>query len=305
MSINKEINPITLILFLWRNKILISFFSILGMSVFFLYSINSKKDFITKVTISDPQNKIFEPYNSVFYRAQNETYRINNNNNNIQQIGKSYLQTQFVISFNQNIKSIYNFRSFLNNNNNYDKSYKINNINFEKYFNKSNFGNIKNKEKNNNLFEYYFVFPEDFPGDIFFKDYIQFTKNKTMLEFETDIKETISNAISYDQQILNIVKKIDYNSVVDFKKNNNFNEYLIRQNFSELNSQLQQNAALLQGLSYKKFDHNPFLEGPSKPIVMYKYYDLLYSLLGLSFGFFLSLIVIYFRNLKVIALKNK
>lgn len=215
------------------------------------------------------------------------------------------MQTQFVISFNQNIKSIYNFRSFLNNNNNYDKSYKINNINFEKYFNKSNFGNIKNKEKNNNLFEYYFVFPEDFPGDIFFKDYIQFTKNKTMLEFETDIKETISNAISYDQQILNIVKKIDYNSVVDFKKNNNFNEYLIRQNFSELNSQLQQNAALLQGLSYKKFDHNPFLEGPSKPIVMYKYYDLLYSLLGLSFGFFLSLIVIYFRNLKVIALKNK
>ena len=126
-----------------------------------------------------------------------------------------------------------------------------------------------------------------------------------MLEFETDIKETISNAISYDQQILNIVKKIDYNSVVDFRKNNNFNEYLIQQNFSELNSQLQQNAALLQGLSHKKFDHNPFLEGPSKPIVLYKYYDLLYSLLGLSFGFFLSLIVIYFRNLKVIALKNK
>jgi hypothetical protein len=305
MSINKEINPTALILFLWRNKILISFFSILGMSVFLLISINVKKDFTSRVTINDPQNNIFEPYNSVFYRSQNETYRINNNNNNIQQIGKSYLQTQFVLSFHHNIKSIYNFRSFINDKNNYDKSYKINNINFEKYFNKSNFGSIKNKEKNNNLFDYSFVFPEDFPGDIFFKEYIQFTKKKTMLEFESDIKETISNSINYDRQILNIIKQIDYSSVVDFKKNNNFNEYLIKQSFNELNAQVEQNKILLQDLNFKKFDHNPFLEEPSKPTALHKYHNFLYSLLGLSFGFFSSLIVIYFRNLKVVALKNK
>jgi LPS O-antigen subunit length determinant protein (WzzB/FepE family) len=306
MSINKEINPMASILFLWRNRILISFFSILGMSVFLLISINFKKDFTSTVTINDPPNNIFEPYNSIFYRAQNETFRVNNNNNNIQQIGKSYLQTQFVLSFHYNIKSIYNFRSFINNNNNnYDKSYKINNINFEKYFNKSNFGSIKNKEKNNNLFKYSFVFPEDFPGDIFFKEYIQFTKKKTMLEFETDIKETISNSINYDKQILNIVKQIDYSSVVDFKKNNNFNEYLVKQSFNELNAQVELNKILLQDLNFKKFDHNPFLEELSKPIVLHKYYNFLYSLLGLSFGFFSSLIVIYFRNLKVVALKNK
>jgi len=301
MSKNKEINPKNLFLYLLREKVLISFFSILFMLIFFLYSINFKENFQTKIAITNPPSKIFEPYNSIFYRSQNEIFRSNQNNNNIQQIGKSYLQNQFIISFHQNIKSIYNFRDFLDNNNNYEKFYKSKNINIEKYFNKSNFGSIKQREKNN-VHEYYFIFPEDFPGDIFFSDYILFSQNKTAVEFEAEIKETIQNSISYDMQILNIIKKIDYNSIANFKKNNNLNEYLILQSVNDLSAQIEQNQLIMQNLNHKNFNFKPFLEKPSKPTPASKYFVFLYSLLGLSLGFFLALIIIFFKNFKTIIL---
>ena len=37
-------------------------------------------------------------------------------------------------------------------------------------------------------------------------DYILFSHNKTALEFEIEIKETIQNSINYDMQILNVIK---------------------------------------------------------------------------------------------------
>jgi LPS O-antigen subunit length determinant protein (WzzB/FepE family) len=304
MSKNKEINPIKLILCLWRERVLITFLSILCTSLFFLYSINLKEDFQTKIVIANPPSQIFEPYNSAFYRVQNEIFRQNQNNNNIQQIGKSYLQNQFVISFHQNIKSIYNFRDFLDNNNKYEKFYKSKNIKIEKYFNKSNFGSIKQREKNNlnNFYEYYFIFPEDFPGDIFFSDYILFSYNKTAVEFEKEIKETIQNLISYDMQILNVIKKIDYNSITNFKNNNNLNEHLIIQKVNDLSVQIEQNQLIIQNLNHKKFNFDLFLDKLSKPTPVSKYSVFLYSLLGLSLGFFLALIIIFFKNFKTIIL---
>ena len=299
MSKNVEINPKNLILFWKKEKNYILFFSILGMSLFLLYSIYSKQNFQTKITIKDPPNIVFEPYNSLFYGLQNNTFRSNYNNNNLQQIGKSYLQAQFVIIFNQNIKSIYNFREFLKKDNNFEKFYKSKDINLEKYFMKSNFSNIKKKEINDNLFEYQFVFPEDFQGDIFFKNYIIYTQNKTMVDFETEVKATISNTNYYEQQILNFIKKLDITSIADLKQNN-LSDQLVYQNFNNISLQIEKNKMLADSLTYKKFDHNPFFEEPSKPIPLYKYSKLLFSLFGLSLGFLLSLIIIYFKNLKVI-----
>jgi hypothetical protein len=298
MSKNKEINPKILILFLIREKNLILFFSILWMIVFLLYSIYSKHTLKTIIIIKDPPTAIFEPYNSIFYAPQNYAFR-SNINNNLQQIeiGKNYLQSQFILSFHNNIKSIYNFRDFLKIDNNFQKFYKSKNINFDEYFKQSNFSSIKNKEKNNNLFVYEFIFPEDVQGDIFFKNYVLFTQTKTMVEYETEIKETIHNSINYEQQILNYIKRIDINSIIDFKKNT-LTENLVSQNFNDLTAQIEKNKTLYRSFTYKKLDHNPFFEEPSKPTYAYKYFKLLYSLAGLSFGFLLSLIIIYFKYSK-------
>jgi hypothetical protein len=209
------------------------------------------------------------------------------------------LQTQFVISFHQNVKSIYNFQDFLDKDNNFKKIYKNKNINLEKYFNKSDFSSLRNKERNNSLFEYRFIFPEDFQGDIFFKNYIVFTQKKTMLEFEAEIKETVNNSINYEQQVLEYIKKTNITAFGDSKQNNNLNENFVYQNFNSLSQQIEKNKMLAQTLTYKKFDHNPFFEEPSKPTPTSKYFALLYSLSGLLIGFLLSLIIIYFKNLKV------
>ena len=299
MPINKKIDPRSLFLIFWKERFLISFFCILCMLVFFLISVNIKKNFEVKFTIKDPENKIFEPYNTIFYNKENEIYRTNVNNSNAKQIGKSYLKNQFVISFNQNIKSVYYFREFLNQKNNYDKLYKIDYKELEKYFNRSSFLKTNNKEKNNNFFEYNFIFTEDFPGNIFFKDYIQFVKNKTMIEFEIEIKETIENSINSDKKLLRNLKNINLTTVNDSRRYYDFNEYLLSKNINEISMQIEQNTLFLKDLNFKKFDHNPFFDEIFIPTPVLKYVKFLYSLLGLLFGFFLSLIVIYFKNLKI------
>jgi len=298
MSKNKEINPKDLFLYLLREKALISFFSILFMLIFFLYSINSNKNFQIKSVISEPSRLIFEPYNLTFYGPENLAYRSNSNNlENSLQIKKNYLQSQFVISFNQKIQSTYNFNDFINQNNEFKKFYKSKNINLEEYFNKSNFftksnfNKTGNKDKNSGLFYYYFIFPKEFPGDIFLKDYIQFTKNKTIVEFVIEIRETIKNVIQQDENLLEI-KKANYDSSGDYK------------NFNELSDKIKQNRDILKTVNYKNFDYNPFLLEISKPTPAVKNSEFLYSLLGLFLGFFLSLIVIFFKNFKSIILNN-
>jgi hypothetical protein len=299
MSKNKEIDPKLLFVTLWKERFLISFFCILSMLVFFLYSINTKADFTVKFAIKDPENRIFEPYNTVFYSKENEIFRTNINNHNVKQIGKSYLKNQFVLTFNQNIKSVNYFRDFLKQHNNYDKFYKINHTELENYFKRSRFLKNNNKENDNDLLEYNFIFPEDFPGDIFFKDYIQFTKNKTMIEFEIEIKETITNSINNDKKLLRNLKNIDLTAVADSQKYYNFNEYLLSKNINEVSTQIEQNTLLMQDLSLKKFEYNPFFDDIFKSTPALKYSKFLYSLSGLLFGFFLSLIFVYFKSLKI------
>jgi hypothetical protein len=299
MSKNKEIDPKLLFVTFWKERFLISFFCILCMLVFFLYSINTKVDFTVKFAIKDPVNRIFEPYNTVFYSKENEIFRTNINNQNVKQIGKSYLKNQFVLSFNQNIKSVNYFRDFLKQQNNYDKLYKINHTELENYFKRSLFFKKNNKEKDNDLFEYNFIFPEDFPGEFFFKDYIQFTKNKTMIEFEMEIKETITNSINNDKKLLRNLKNIDLTAVADSQKYYNFNEYLLSKNINEVSTQIEQNTLLMQDLSFRKFEYNPFFDEIFKSTPVLEYYKFLYSLSGLLFGFFLSLIFIYFKSLKI------
>ena len=215
---------------------------------------------------------------------------IRDSNFNYQQptITKSYLQSQFILSFYLNLKSIYNFNDFLNKNNNYEKFYKSKNITLEKYFYKANFSDFKNKEKNNNLFVFRFIFPEDFPGNDFFKDYIEFTKNKTIVMFKSEIKETLVSAIDNDQKIIDAIKI----------KNNA--DYFVSTSFSELTMRIEQNKILNIDLISKNFDYNAFLQKPSKPAPVLRYYKLFYSLLGLSLGFFLSLIIVYVKNFKVL-----
>jgi hypothetical protein len=203
------------------------------------------------------------------------------------------------LSIFKQLSTYYNFNDFLEKDNNSKKIYKNKNINLEKYFNKSDFSNLKNKEKNNNLFEYRFIFPEDFQGDIFFKNYIVFTQKKTMLEFETEIKETVNSTINYELQVLEYIKKLNITTLTDFKLNNILNENFAYQNFNSLTQQIEKNKMLGQNVTYKKFDHNPFFDEPSKPTPASNYFVLLYSLSGLLIGFLLSLIIIYYKNPKI------
>ena len=72
----------------------------------------------------------------------------------------------------------------------------------------------------------------------------------------------------------------------------------------ELSDKIKKNHNILETLNYKTFDYNPFILEISKPSPVVEYSKFLHSLLGLSLGFFLSLIVIFFKNFKFTILNN-
>jgi len=141
-------------------------------------------------------------------------------------------------------------------------------------------------------------------GDIFFNNYVQFIKKKTISELKKDWKRSIENTISIHEQALEksiLIKLTDpilrsmsqQNQVVNEPEDLFYKGSII---LSKVIDNLKKRLILLEN---DQFDFEIILE-KSKISQVNKISKFLYFVLGLTFGLFLSLGVIFFK----IVLKN-
>ena len=286
--IDDEIDLRDLIRKLWKEKILILSISIIFGLLGYFYALSKPQEQKSEIILKNPPTQIFEPYNFFNFNINN----INNNNS---------MAVQFISDFKLNLLSLDNVQNFIEESKEFDnfKEYlKSRNISAKQYFSDDKFAEVK--EKNIIIPNKYFLnHPKELDGAIFFDKYVEFVKKKTIAEFKNNLKLTLLNTINAHQEALEIAKKIQLEnpiinttsqqqvvtepealfykgSKVLSEKLNYFNKRLIKLE----NDQLNYNTILQKALTLK----NP------KSLN-------LYFVFGLMLGLFLSLAIIYLKNI--------
>jgi LPS O-antigen subunit length determinant protein (WzzB/FepE family) len=295
---DNEIDLGALIRALWREKILILFISIICGLLGYLYASFKPEEFKIEIKIKNPPPQIFEPYTRIFINNNNSNNNSNNNNN---------IHVQFISDFKLNLLSLDNLEIFVEESRELDtfkKYLKSRNISTKQYFaNKL----VEAKEKNIIISNTYFLFFEKkiLDENIFFNNYIEFIKKKSIDEFKKNLKTTIVNRINDTEDALETAKLINLENPI-LKSPGNQNqvinepEALFYKGTKVLSQDIIIHKKLLRKLENDQFNYNPILEKgiESKINTMSSHF---YFLTGLFIGFFLSCIIIFFKSV----LKNK
>ncbi len=299
-----EIDLSALIRRLWKEKILILIFSIVCMLLFYLYTLTFDKEFKTEITIKDPDYEVLKKYDKFI------SYKKNINTIESDKIKiEVNVATKFIDDFNLNLLSLDNLENFLQQSKGLD-DFKVflkkRNTSAQKYFGGYRFGELK--EKNKTIYNRYFlIFPKELEGTIFLNNYVQFTKNKTKGEFINKIRIAIYVHLTEYEENFQIAKQIGIeNPVMKFSESSANNFFLdTKSSYLEGTKVLSQKIIyikqFLSDLERNQFDYDPILDKASVISKVAPFYQLLYILGGFVFGFFLSLIIIFFRD----SIKNK
>jgi LPS O-antigen subunit length determinant protein (WzzB/FepE family) len=285
-----EIDLVELIKSLWKEKILILSISIICALFGYLFASFYLQKFKTEIKLKNPPTQLFETY----------SFLINNNNNNN---NNNKIVEQFISDFKLNFLSLDNVESFVEESrdlDNFKRYLKSKNITVKKYF-KDRLGEAK--EKNIIILnKYILVFEKKYlDGDIFFTNYAEYIKKKTITESKKNIKLMIENKIySYEQDLEN-AKLINLENPILIKSLNVQTQafYEPEASFYKGSKVLTQNIIhlkkLLQKLENDEFNYNAISDKASSP-ELYNLSASLIFLLGLISGFFLSLVIIFFKN---------
>ena len=279
-----EIDLGNIIKSLWKEKILILSVSIICGLVGYFYASLKAKEFKTEITLKNPPTQIFEPYN-LFN---------NNNNNNI--------AGQFISDFKLNLLSLDNVQNFIEESREFDnfKGYlKSRNISVEQHFIDYKFSEVKEK----NIIipnKYSLNHSKELDGVIFLNKYVEFIKKKTIVEFKNNFKSTLLNTINNHQEALEIAKKIQLeNPIIKTTTSQqqvvNEPEALFYKGTKVISENLNYLNKRLIKLENDQFNYNVILQ---KALTLKNPINLsLYFVLGLILGSFLSLIIIYLKNI--------
>jgi LPS O-antigen subunit length determinant protein (WzzB/FepE family) len=275
-----EIDLGDLVRILWREKILILSISIICGLAGYLYASFQPQEFRTEITLKNPPEQIFEPYNLF-------------NNNKIFE--------QFVSDFRLNLLSLDNVQNFIEESREFDnfKRYlKSRNISVKQYFS----GQILSVEKKNIIIpnKYFINHSKELDGSIFLNKYVEFINKKTIVELKNVMKLSILNTINNHQEALEIAKKIQLENpiIITALQQQAFNESevlfykgakVLAENIINLNKKLlklENDQFVFNIISQKSetFPNDP----KSLP---------LYFALGLMLGLFLSLVIIFFKGI--------
>jgi LPS O-antigen subunit length determinant protein (WzzB/FepE family) len=285
-----EIDLGDLIRILWREKILILSISIICGLLGYLYASFKPEEFITEIKLKNPPFQLFEPYTNVFTNNNN-----NNNNNNI-------IAEQFISDFKLKLLSLDNLESFVEESRDLDnfKAYlKSKNITVKKYF-EGKLGEVKEKNKII-LNKFFLVFKKKILDvDIFFNNYVEFTKKKNITEFKKNLKITIENRIIFYEQAFETAKLINLENPILKSLDNqaqvvNEPEALFYKGTKVLAQNIIYFKRLLQKLENDQFNYNPILDKASLPVLQNTSVNLFF-VSGLFLGFLLSLVIIFLRN---------
>jgi LPS O-antigen subunit length determinant protein (WzzB/FepE family) len=283
--VDDEIDLANFIGLLWREKITIFSISIVCGLVGYFYASFQPQEFKTEITLKNPPFQHFEFYSSVLS---------NNNSNNFDE--------QFISDFKLNFLSPDNLEKFVEESGGYDnfKGYlRSRNITVKQYFEDNKLGQVK--EKNQIIpNKYFLIFPKELEGRIFFNNYAEFIKKKTVFDFKKNLKLSIENNINNYELALESAKIINLENPI-LKSMNQPSQVVNEPEalFYKGTKILAQNIIHLKKLFIKlendQFNYNPTSDSATFPLNLSKSL-FLYSLAGLVFGFFFSLIIILLKN---------
>ena len=294
-----EIDLSDIIKSLWREKILILFISIICGLFGYLFASFQPQNFKTEIKLKNPPYQLFESY----------SYLINNNNQTTTTtttttttiIKTTNVAEKFFSDFNLNFLSLDNVESFVEESqglDNFKRYLKSKNITAKKYF-IDKLGIVK--EKNIIISNKYFlVFEKNLDGDIFFNNYVEFIKKKSVTEFKKNLKLTIENRINSYEQALETAKLINLENPI-LKSLNNQNqavnepEDLFYKGSKLLSLEINYLKRLLIKLENEQFNFEIILDKASPPLLQNASVSLFF-VSGLILGFLLSLAIIFLRN---------
>jgi LPS O-antigen subunit length determinant protein (WzzB/FepE family) len=250
----------------------------------YFYALLKSPKLETVITLKNPPKQIFEPYN---------LFDIDNNNNKIFE--------QFISDFKLNLLSLDNLENFIEESREFDnfKGYlKSRNISVKQYFSDNKFSEVK--EKNIIIPNKYFLnHLKELDGDIFLNKYVEFIKKKTIVEIKNNLKLTLLNTINNHQEALEIAKKIQLENPIIKTTNHQYQVTEPKALFYKGTKVISENLNYLNKRMIKlendQFNYNIILQ---KALTLKNPTSLpLYFVLGLILGSFLSLIIIYLKNI--------
>lgn len=297
---------------LWKEKTLILITVILTFLSFYLYSLSLPRQYRTEIIIQNPPRQIFYEY-----RNFGIPITIRNEIDVDRTIQKEFiilnLNEQFMHDFNLNISSISNLDVFLNQNkekefDNFQVFLKKKKISAFEYFKSGRFGQVRNKNQTIENFHYFLIFPDELKGPVFLNNYVEFIKNKTLIEFANALKKLISFHILKLEHNLDLAKKIQLEVPLEMKVNhyvkysnnndtvNNNDKELYFKGTKILIDEINYYKKMLERLDdLSKFDYNPILKKADDQVFLSQ--NLLFLPSGFIFGFFLSLLIVFFKNI--------
>ena len=279
---------------LFREKILILSISIICGLLGYFYTLSKPQEFKSQITLKNPPTQIFDAYN--LFNSSNNYNTNTNNNTNANSIS---IAGQFISEFNLNFLSSDNVENFIEENrefNNFKDYLKSRNISAREYF---KIGEVK--EKNIILTNKYFlIHSKEFDGAIFLNKYAEFIKKKTITELKSNLRLSLLNIINNHNEAIEIAKKIQLENPI-IKTNQQQQvvtepEALFYKGTKVLTENINYLNRRLIKLESDKLDYNVISQksttSPHNPISLP-----LYFASGLMLGFFLSLVIIFFKNI--------
>jgi LPS O-antigen subunit length determinant protein (WzzB/FepE family) len=295
-SNDDEIDLRDLFLLVWRQKILVLFFIILGSILFVIYAKSSTENFKYKVahitlkapSISDPDLGSF-------------AVKFDNVN---QQLG-------FFYEFKRNLLSNDNFAFFIENRKDKDlDKLKENlikkNLTLRKYLdNQILIGEVEINGKVV-LNKFFIRYPKVLNGENILTDYVLFVKDQIIKDFNNSKQLELLSLIEKTQQSLSIAEKLgiifptnNINPTININNDSN----LIKSDFEYykgtvvLTEQLAYLNATLKNANLRKINYNPILDKAKSVANEYDEEVTIFNnaLLGMLAGFLLSFVVLFIR----------
>ena len=313
-----EIDLVEIIKKLWKEKILIIGLSLLFAALAYWIATLIPKKFEASVKINRVSSISFESFKS--YTASNNVNNVNNVN------------VEFFDDFSEQLSSVTNFSDFIKNHsqtNNFTNYLKKNKISLEQYLT-NNFSkkeiNLRLKNQNQQVSEYIFIYPKEIVGHQILNEYVNYTAIQSYISFIDQIIIIINSKILKHEQALKIATSINLEETIptSILKGNTgsiLNEpgalyykgakvlrgeiYNLKQdldNFTKMNVYNQipnqktinkKNISLLQQFN---FNWDPILQQAIEPEKHISPKKSIFVLAGLFLGFFISLLVIFFRS---------
>jgi LPS O-antigen subunit length determinant protein (WzzB/FepE family) len=283
---------------LWREKILILSISIICGLAGYLYASFQPQEFKMEIQLKNPPPQLFERYIYIFNNS-NYDYIFNDSNNKnnglyeqfINEVSLNFLSLSNVESFIEESREFDNFKRYLKSRNIYIKNY------FEGKFDAVQKGKLIIPNR------YFLIFTKELDGDIFLNNYTQFIKKKFIAEKKKNFKLKIENSLSILENALEKAKLINLENpmlVWMGQTTANVNENLFYRGSKILSHEINYLKGLLAKLENDQFDFEIVLD-KSLSIPFEQKSVLVFFVIGIIFGLFLSLGIIFFKHI----LKNK